>query len=63
MRTSALARSSSNPRSGGELRLEDLKGDRAIVLEIVGEIDRGHSAAAELALDRVAARKGRPQAF
>ena len=40
---------------GGELGMQDLEGDRPVVAEVVGEVDRGHAAAAELALDRVAA--------
>ena len=38
----------------GEFRLEHLDRDLAIVLEVVREIDRGHAARAELALDAVA---------
>jgi hypothetical protein len=37
-----------------EFRLEHLDGDLSIVLEVLGEIDRGHPARAELALDAVA---------
>jgi hypothetical protein len=33
--------------------MKDLQGDRPVVPEIVGEIDRSHAAAAELALDHV----------
>src|SRR2546426_3199280 len=43
---------------GRKLRAEHLERDGAIVLEIAGEIDRGHATAAELALDRVTAREG-----
>ena len=39
---------------GGELRVQDLQRDRPVVLEVVGEVDRGHPPAPELALDRVA---------
>ena len=39
---------------GGELGAQDLDGDVAIVLEVVREIDGGHAARAELALDAVA---------
>ena len=42
---------------GGELGLEDLDGDLAVVLEVLGEVDRGHAARAELALDAVAVGK------
>ena len=39
---------------GREVRMENLERHRAIVLEVAGEEHRGHAAAAELALDRVA---------
>ncbi len=39
---------------GGEFRAQDLDGDGAIVLEVVGQVDRGHAPLAELALDAVA---------
>ena len=39
---------------GGELGMHDLERDRAVVLQVVGEPDRGHAAAAELAVERVA---------
>jgi hypothetical protein len=35
--------------------MEHLESDRPIVAQVAGEVDRGHPAAAELALDRVAA--------
>ena len=44
---------------GGELRVEHLEGHRPVVLEVLGEEDRGHAAAAELALEGVPV----PQAF
>ena len=37
-----------------ELGAEDLEGDLAIVLQVAGEVDDGHAAGAELALDDVA---------
>ncbi len=46
----------------GELGPHDLDGDVAIVPEIVGQIDRGHAARAELPLDPVATCQGRLQA-
>ena len=46
----------------GQLWLEDLEGDLALVLQVVGQIDRGHPALAELALNVVAALEGRVQA-
>ena len=36
---------------GGELGAEDFDGDLAVVLQVVGEVDGGHAAAAELALE------------
>jgi hypothetical protein len=42
------------PERRGELREEDLEGDRALVLEVLRQVDRGHPAAPERALKRVA---------
>ena len=42
----------------GELGPEDLERDRTFVTEVVREIDDGHPAAAELALERIAVGKG-----
>ena len=42
----------------GQLRLQDFERDLTLVLEVVGEIDRGHAALAELSLDGVAAFEG-----
>ena len=39
---------------GAELGVQDLDGDVAVVPEVVREVDRGHAAGAELALDAVA---------
>ena len=39
---------------GGQLRPQHLHRDLAVVLEVVGEVDRRHPARAELALDGVA---------
>ncbi len=38
-----------------QLRMQDLEGDGAIVLQVVREIDSGHPPAPELALERVSA--------
>ena len=43
---------------GGELGAEDLDGDVAVVLEVVGEVDGGHAALAQLALEAVAGGEG-----
>ena len=42
----------------GEVLVEDLDGDVAVVLEVVGEVDGRHAAGAELALDAVAIVEG-----
>ena len=39
---------------GAQLRPEHLEGDLAVVLEVGGQVDRGHAAGAERALDPVA---------
>ena len=39
---------------GAQLGMEDLDGDLAAVLEVFGEVDGGHAALAELALEAVA---------
>jgi hypothetical protein len=44
---------------GGELGAEHLDRDVAMVLAILGEIDRRHAASADLSLDRVAVRERR----
>src|SRR5207249_2873515 len=44
-----------------QLGAEHLERDRAVVLEIASEIDRGHPTAAELTLDRVTTVEGVPQ--
>ena len=46
---------------GGEFRLQHLHGDAALVLHVLGEIDRGHAALAERALNAVAVAEGRRQ--
>ena len=43
---------------GGELGAQDLERDGPIVPEVVGEIDGGHAAASELALDAIAIGQG-----
>ena len=49
-----LALEALRPERGGELGVEDLQGDGAVMLEVVGEIDGRHAAAPELALEAVA---------
>ena len=43
---------------GGELGAQDLERDGPIVPEVAGEIDGGHAAASELALDAIAIGQG-----
>jgi hypothetical protein len=44
---------------GGQLGFEDLEGDLPLVLQVVGKIDRRHTALTEFGLDAVAAFEGR----
>ena len=44
---------------GGELGMENLERYRPVVLQVVGEEDRGHAPASELPLDRIAVCQGR----
>ncbi len=46
------------PDDGRELRMQDLDGHLAAVLQVLGEIDRGHAALTELALDAVTVTEG-----
>ena len=46
---------------GAELGMQDLDRDLAAVLQVLGEVDGGHAALAELALDAVAVDDGRRQ--
>jgi hypothetical protein len=55
---SDLALEALGPEHGGELRVQDLQRDGAVVLEVVGEIDRRHAPAPELPLDAVAVGEG-----
>ena len=48
---------------GGELGLQHLERDLAVVPEVVGEIDGRHAALAELALDLVLVGQGGVQSF
>jgi hypothetical protein len=53
-----LAPEALRPQGLGQLRVEHLEGDRPLVPQVPGQVDGGHPAAAELALDRVAAGQG-----
>ena len=46
----------------GQLRLQHLECDLALVLEVVGKVDRSHPALTDLTLDAVAALEGCVQA-
>ena len=54
-----LAEEALGAERGGELGMEHLERDRAVVPEVLGQVDGGHAAAAELALDAVAVGEGR----
>jgi len=45
-----------------EVRLEDLDGHLAVVLQVLGEVHRGHAPLAELPLDAVPVRQRRGEA-
>ena len=49
-----LAQEPLGAEDGGQLGVEHLERDLAVVPEVVGEVDGGHAALAELALDAVA---------
>jgi hypothetical protein len=53
-----LAGEALGAEGGGELGAEDLEGDPAVVLQVLGEVDGGHAALAELPLDAVALGEG-----
>ena len=55
-------RNRSAPRFWARSGIEDLDRDLPVVLQVLGQVDRGHAAAADLAFDAVAISKGRPEA-
>jgi len=57
-----LGQEALGPHDRGELRLQHLERDVAIVPHVAREVDRGHPALSELALDAVAALEGRVKA-
>ena len=57
---SISARNRSGPELDAKSRFENLHRHLAVVLEIFGEIHRGHPALAELALDAVAVGEASP---
>ena len=56
--TSISLRNRSAPRMAGEFGPQHLDGDLAVVLQVLGEVDRGHAARANLPLDGVAVGEG-----
>ena len=48
--------------NGGELRVQHLDGDLATVLEVLRQVDGGHAALAEFALEAVAVTEGSGEA-
>ncbi len=48
-----LAEEALGAERGGQLGVEHLERDRAVVLQVLGEEDRGHAAAPELPLEGV----------
>ena len=50
-----LAQEALGAERGGELGVEDLERDRAVVLQVLGEEDGGHAPAPELTLECVTA--------
>jgi hypothetical protein len=53
-----LAAEALGAEGGGELGAEDLEGDSAVMLQVLGEVDGGHAALPELPLDAVALGEG-----
>ena len=58
-----LAQEALGPIAAASSGLQDLDRDRAVVLEVAGEVDGRHAAAADLALDSVATGKRLRQAI
>ncbi len=58
-----LAQEALGPDGGRQLRLEHLDGHHALVLGVAGEIDEGHPALTQQALNVVMAGEGFPQSF
>ena len=56
--TSISGANRSGPMVGGQLRPQHLHRDLAVVLEVLGEVDRGHAPLAQLPLEAVAVGEG-----
>jgi hypothetical protein len=50
-----LGQKAFSPDNRSQFRLQDLEGHFAVVLEVVGQVDRGHAALAQFTLDGIAA--------
>jgi len=46
-----------------QLRIEHLHGDLAMMLQVLGQVDGGHPAATDLAVESITVGEGRPEAF
>jgi hypothetical protein len=53
-----LALKSLGTGARAQLRPDDLERDGTIVFKVTGQVDRGHAAASQLALERVAVAEG-----
>ncbi len=53
-----LALKALRAQTGGEVRMEHLEGHGALVLDVLGEVDRRHAPAPELAFEQVAVAEG-----
>lgn len=53
-----FSREAPNPHGAGQLGPEHLERNRAVMLDVLGEIDRGHPAPAQLALELIAIAEG-----
>ena len=58
-----LAQEALGTDGSGQIRVQDLDRDLAVVLEILGEKHHGHAAATNSCIDRVPLGEGRLQAF
>jgi hypothetical protein len=58
-----LAQEPLRPEPRCDIRPQHLDGDRAVVLEVAGQVHRGHASATELTLDGVSVDQGLPELF
>lgn len=50
-------------QGGAQVLMENLDRDLTVVLQVFGQVNRGHATTAQLFLDGVPVRQGRPQTF